>query len=229
VNYLPFDRRRENFASAGEVKVPLNLSVLGQAQDQQQVDTLYNPHGAVLAGPATVRSQCRARFAATVFRYHQRRLARAIWKQTIVSVETAGDANGHRELAFETRNPGRIGGVVLLQYTRRQIPRCDSLPARHTFEKRRGLLSFTRSRENTDQRWIRFWARLYFAPQQGAPAFVGRADRALSWGTVRRPCGQRFRIPFEYRTGYPFSVGNQGTIMIGAPNRLRFPTKPVLT
>ena len=227
VNYLPFADGRGKFSIGwGIYNVPLNLSVLGQTQDQQQVDTLYNPAtGAVIAGPATSTFTMPAHglqqpfFDITSAGWQER-----IWKKTIVSVELLA-RNGHRELAFETSNPGQIGGVFLLQSTRRDKYRGATIAARHTFEKGAVLFaSFTRSRANTDQALDPFLGALYFARQQGAPLLWDAPNRALSWGTVPTPLwGIDFAYLFEYRTGYPFSVVDQQQFLIGAPNRLRFP------
>jgi hypothetical protein len=227
VNYLPFADGRGKFSIGwGIYDIPLNLSVLGQTQDQQQVDTLYNPAtGAVIAGPATSTFTMPAHglqqpfFDITSAGWQER-----IWKKTIVSVELLA-RNGHRELAFETSNPGQVGGVFLLQSTRRDKYRGATIAARHTFEKGAVLFaSFTRSRANTDQALDPFLGALYFAPQQGAPLLWDAPNRALSWGAVPTPLwGIDFAYLFEYRTGYPFSVVDQQQFLIGAPNRLRFP------
>src|SRR5260370_12482826 len=86
-----------------------------------------------------------------------------IWKKTIVSVELLA-RNGHRELAFETSNPGQIGGVFLLQSTRRDKYRGATTAARHTFETVAVLFgSFTLSPSNPAQALDPFLGALYFA------------------------------------------------------------------
>ena len=227
VNYLPFSDGRGKFSIGwGIYNIPLNLSVFGQTQDQQQVDTLYNPlTSAVISGPAVATFTMPARglqqpfFDITSAGWQQR-----IWKKTILSVELLA-RNGHRELAFQTSNPGQIGGTFLLQSTRRDKYRGATISARHTFESGAVLFgSFTRSRTNTDQALDPMLGALYFAAQQGAPLPWDAPNRALSWGTVPTPWwGIDFAYLFEYRTGYPFSVVNQQQFLIGAPNSLRFP------
>jgi hypothetical protein len=227
VNYLPFADGRGKFSIGwGIYNIPLSLSVLGQTQDQQQVDTLYNPAtGAVIAGPATSTFTLPAHglqqpfFDITSAGWQER-----IWKKTIVSVELLA-RNGHRELAFETSNPGQIGSTFLLQSTRRDKYRGATIAARHTFEKGAVLFgSYTRSRANTDQALDPVLGALYFAPQQGAPLAWDAPNRALSWGTVPTPFwGIDFAYFLEYRTGYPFSVVNQQQFLIGAPDSRRFP------
>jgi hypothetical protein len=227
VNYLPFADGRGKFSIGwGIYNIPLSLSVLGQTQDQQQVDTLYNPAtGAVIAGPATSTFTLPAHglqqpfFDITSAGWQER-----IWKKTIVSVELLA-RNGHRELAFETSSPGQIGSTFLLQSTRRDKYRGATIAARHTFEKGAVLFgSYTRSRANTDQALDPVLGALYFAPQQGAPLAWDAPNRALSWGTVPTPFwGIDFAYFLEYRTGYPFSVVNQQQFLIGAPDSRRFP------
>jgi hypothetical protein len=228
VNYLPFADGRGKFSIGwGIYNIPLNLSVLGQTQDQQQVDTLYNPAiGAVIAGPATstfvmpTHGLQQPFFDITSAGWQER-----IWKKTILSVELLA-RNGHRELAFETLNPAQqIGSVFLLQSTRRDKYRGATISARHTFEKGAVLFgSYTRSRANTDQALDPQLGLLYFAQQQGAPLLWDAPNRALSWGTVPTPFwGIDFAYFFEYRTGYPFSVVDQRQFLIGAPDSMRFP------
>ena len=227
VNYLPFADGRGKFSIGwGIYNIPLNLSVLGQTQDQRQVDTLYNPAtGAVIAAPATSTFALPANgLQQPFFDITSAGWQECIWKKTILSVELLA-RNGHRELAFETLNPGQIGGTFLLQSTRRDKYRGATISARHTFEKGAVLFgSYTRSRANTDQALDPILGLLYFAPQQGAPLAWDAPNRALSWGTVPTPFwGIDFAYFFEYRTGYPFSVVNQQQFLIGAPNSLRFP------
>jgi hypothetical protein len=234
VNYLPFADGRGKFSIGwGIYNTPLNLTVLGQTQDQQQVDTLtfYGnqcppPQTVCTQGPATSTFTMPAHglqqpfFDITSAGWQQR-----IWKKTILSVELLA-RNGHRELAFETLNPAQqIGSVFLLQSTRRDKYRGATISARHTFEKGAVLFgSYTRSRANTDQALDPQLGLLYFAPQRGAPLLWDAPNRALSWGTVPTPWwGIDFAYLFEYRTGYPFSVVDQRQFLIGAPNSMRFP------
>jgi hypothetical protein len=233
VNYLPFADGRGKFSIGwGIYNIPLNLSVLGQTQDQQQVDTLFfygnqcvPPQTMCTKGPAmstfTMPSHGLQQpfFDITSAGWQQR-----IWKKTILTVELLA-RNGHRELAFETSNPGQIGGTFLLQSTRRDKYRGATMAARHTFENGAVLFgSYTRSRANTDQALDPQLGALFFAAQQGAPLLWDAPNRALSWGTVPTPWwGIDIAYFFEYRTGYPFSVVNQQQFLIGAPNNMRFP------
>ena len=228
VNYLPFSDGRGKFSIGwGIYNIPLSLSVLGQTQDQQQVDTLYNngPNCTPSCTVTTTFTMPAHGLQQPFFDITSAGWQERIWKQTIVSVELLA-RNGHRELAFETLNPAQqIGGVFLLQSTRRDKYRGATLAARHTFENGAVLFgSFTRSRANTDQALDPLLGALFFAPQHGAPLSWDAPNRALSWGTVPTPFwGIDFAYFLEYRTGYPFSVVNQQQFLIGAPDRLRFP------
>jgi len=199
MNYLPFADGRGKFSIGwGIYNVPLNLSVLGQTQDQQQVDTLYDPAtGAVIAGPATSTFTMPAHgLQQPFFDITSAGWQSAFGKKRLFSVELLA-RNGHRELAFETSNPGQIGGVFLLQSARRDKYRGATIAARHTFEKGAVLFaSFTRSRANTDQALDPFLGALYFARQQGAPLLWDAPNRATFLGhSADALVGHRFRIP----------------------------------
>ncbi len=228
VNYLPFaDGRGKLSLGWGIYNIPLNLSVLGQTQDQQQVDTLYNyGPGCIPSCTATSRFvQPPGGLQQPYFDITSAGWQERIWKKTILSVELLA-RNGHHELAYETSNPGQIGGVFQLQTDRRDKYRSATMAVRHTFENGAVLFgSYTRSRANTDQALDPVLGALYFAPQQGAPLSWDAPNRALSWGTIPTPLwGIDFAYLFEYRTGYPFSVVNQEQFLVGAPNNMRFPS-----
>src|SRR5208337_4519970 len=234
VNYLPFADGRGKFSLGwGIYNIPLNLSVLGQTQDQQQVDTLYfygsqcnPPQPVCTTGPATSTfTQPPGGLQQPYFDITSAGWQERIWKKTILSVELLA-RNGHHELAYETSNPGQIGGTFLLQSSLRDKYRGATMAVRHTFENGATLFgSYTRSRANTDQVLDPVLGALYFAPQQGAPLAWDAPNRALSWGTVPTPFwGIDFAYLFEYRTGYPFSVVNQQQFLVGAPNSKRFPS-----
>ena len=222
VNYLPFAWKILH--RLGDLADPVkSFRSRADARPAAGRQLLYNPAtGAVTAGPATSTSTMPAHglqqpfFDITSAGWQER-----IWKKTILSVDLLA-RNGHRELAFETSNPGQIGGTFLLQSTRRDKYRGATISARHTFEKGAVLFgSYTRSRANTDQALDPIPGLLYFAPQQGAPLAWDAPNRAISWGTVPTPFwGIDFAYFFEYRTGYPFSVVNQQQFLIGAPNSL---------
>ena len=226
-NYLPFsDGSAKISVGWGLYSVPLNLSVIGQTQDQWQVDTLYDPvTGAITAGPAT-----------SIFKLPNGGLQQpyfditsAGWQQrfgtrTIVGLELLA-RNGHHQLAYETVTPGQIGSVFLLQSSRRDKYRAVTISARHSFVNGASIFgSYTRSKANTDQDLDPVLGQLYFAPQQGGPLSWDAPNRVLSWGTFPTHWwGLDIAYLFEYRTGYPFTSINQDQFLVGAPNDRRFP------
>jgi len=237
VSYLPFSDGSGKFSVGwGIYNAPLNLSVIGQTLDQWQVDTLfsYGPNctpptlpGCVVTttGPAT------SIFALPAHGLQQPYydITSAGWQQrfgrnTIASVELLA-RNGHRELVFETLTPGQIGGIFLLQSTRRDKYRGATVSARHTFQGGAVLFgSYTRSKANTDQDLDPVLGQLYFAAQHGGPLSWDAPNRALSWGTIPTHLwGVDFAYFFEYRTGYPFTTIDQQQFLVGSPNDKRFP------
>jgi hypothetical protein len=240
LNWMPFaaplaDRAKQGKPSAektakfsigwGIYDIPLNLSVIGQAADQGQVDTLYDTTGAVMAGPAT------SRFVLPLGALRQPYfdITSAGWQQrfgekTIVSVELLSREQ-HRGLVFETATPGQIGSAFLLQSTRRDKYRGATVSARHSFGGGAEVFgSYTQSRANSDQVLDPALGAPYFAAQQGGPLLWDAPNRFLGWANVPTPVwGILFSCLLEYRTGYPFSVVNQQQFLIGEANSQRFP------
>jgi hypothetical protein len=233
LNFLPFEDNRGKFSIGwGLYNIPLNLSVIGQTQDQQQVDTLYDATGTVAtSGPAT--SQFVLPSSGLKQAYFD--IASAGWQErfgsnTLVSVELLA-RDEHHGLVYETENPGTIGSVFLLQSSRRDKYRGATISARHTFANGAMLYgSYTRSRASSDQLLDPTLGAMYFAAQQPGALTWDAPNRVLSWGSIPTPVwGILFTYFFEYRTGYPFNVVNQQQFLIGAPNAERFPDYANLT
>ena len=232
LNILPFTDDRAKFSIGwGRYNVPLDLSVIGQTQDQAQVDTLYDRSGNPVSGPAT------SQFVMPVSGLKQPYfdIASVGWEdrfgaRTIVSIQALA-RNEHNGLVYETQTPFQIGSVFLLQATRQDKYRAITLSARHNFTNGAELFgSYTRSRANTDQDLDPILGRLYFAPQQPGPLSWDAPNRVLSWGSSPTPLWDLFfSYLLEYRTGYPFSVINQYQFLIGPPNSHRFPDYVNLT
>jgi len=226
LNWMPFKEKTEKFSIGwGIYDIPLDLSVIGQTEDQQQVDTLYDTTGAVVVGPATSRFV----LPPGALRQPYFDITSAGWQQrfgekTIVSVELLAREQ-HRGLVFETQTPGQIGSEFLLQSRRRDKYRGATISARHSFGGAAEVFgSYTRSRANTDQVLDPVLGALYFAPQQGGPLLWDAPNRFLGWANVPTPVwGLLLSCFLEYRTGYPFSVVNQQQFLIGAANSQRFP------
>ena len=236
VNFLPFKDNRAKFSIGwGRYDIPLNLSSIGQAYDQQQVDILYDPTGKIpVAGPATsafvlptggLPSLQQPYFDIASAGWHQR-----IGENTLVSVELLA-RDQHHGLVYETLTPGQIGSDFLLQTSRRDRYRSVTVTARHTFSNAAELFgSYTRSRASSDQILQPMLGALYFAPQQAGPLSWDAPNRVLAWGSIPTPIwGILFTFLIDYHTGFPYSTINQQQFLIGQANSLRFPDYASLT
>lgn len=236
LNYLPFSDDRAKFSVGwGMYNIPLNLSVIGQAYDQAQVDTLYNPSGtAPIEGPATSRfilpageltSLQQPYFDIASVGYEQK-----VGGNTLVKLELLA-RDEHHGLVYETLSPGQISSNFLLQSSRRDKYRSVTISVRHTFASTAEVFgSYTRSKASTDQVLDPVLGQLYFAPQQYGPLLWDAPNRFLQWASVPTPIwGILFSDFLEYRTGYPYSAVNQQQFLVGVPNSYRFPAYVSLT
>jgi hypothetical protein len=229
LNWMPWPDNRGKFSIGwGMYDIPLNLTVIGQAYDQQQVDTLYDPTGTVaVQGPST------SGFVLPAGGLHSLQqpyfdIASAGWEQrvggnTLVSVELLA-RDQHHGLVWETLSPGQIGSEFLLQSSRRDKYRSATVTARHRFANSTVLFgSYTRSRASTDQLLDPTLGAMYFAAQQPGELSWDAPNRVLSWASVPTPIwGILFTYLFEYRTGFPYSNINQQQFLVGAANAQRF-------
>jgi hypothetical protein len=235
-NYLPFKNNRAKFSVGwGMYDIPLNLSLIGQAYDQQEVDTLYDPTGKIpVAGPATSAFILPARGLQSLQQPYFD-IWSAGWEQrfgqtTFVSVELLA-RDQHHGLVYQTLSPGQIGSDFLLQSTREDKYRGATLTARHTFKNAIMLFgSYTRSKADTNQVLQPMLGSLYFAAQQPAPLNWDAPNRFLSWGTIPTPIwGVLLSYLFDFHTGFPYSAINQQQFLVGAANSYRFPDYASLT
>lgn len=236
LNWMPFKDNRAKFSVGwGMYDIPLNLSVIGQAYDQQQVDTLYDPTGAIpVQGPATSAFVVPAAGLQSLQQPYFD-IASAGWQErigenTLVGVELLA-RDQHHGLVWETLSPGQIGSEFLLQSSRRDKYRGVTVTARHTFKNTAELFgSYTRSKATTDQVLDPLLGALYFAPQQPGPLSWDAPNRVLTWGSIPTPIwGILFTYLIDYHTGFPYSSINQQQFLVGAANSLRFPDSASLT
>src|SRR5271157_2117982 len=226
LNWMPFAEKTAKFSIGwGLYDIPLNLSVIGQTEDQAQVDTLYDTTGTALAGPAASRfvlqpgTLRQPYFDITSVGWQER-----FGANTVVSVELLA-RNQHRGLVFETATPGLIGSAFVLESTRRDKYRGATVSARHSFKGgAEAFGSYTRSRASSDQVLDPTLGAMYFAAQQSGPLLWDAPNRFLGWASVPTPVwGILFTCLLDYRTGYPFSEVNQQQFLVGAANSRRFP------
>lgn len=226
-NALPFGDDNAKFSLGwGIYNAPLNLSVIEQSLDQQQVDIFFNTAGTVPAGAPAIsqfvlpaRGLRQPRFTTTSAGWQQK-----IRRNTIVDVALLA-RNGYHGFVYIDQNPAQVGGIFLLQDTRKDRYRAATLTLRHILSEETEFYgAYTRSRANTNQVLNPVLGSIFFAPQQPAPLAWDAPHRLLTWGwTPTHIWRIQFSYFFEYRTGYPYSVVNLEQQLVGPPNSLRFP------
>jgi hypothetical protein len=236
VNWMPWKDNRAKFSAGwGRYDAPLNLSMIGQAYDQQQVDTLYDPTGKIVVDGPAVSSFVLPAAGLQSLQQPYFDIASVGWQErigenTLVSLELLA-RDEHHGLVWETVTPGQIGTEFLLQSSRRDKYRGATVTARHTFKNSAQLFgSYTRSRANTDQVLDPMLGALYFAAQQPGPPSWDAPNRVLAWGSIPTPVwGILFTFLEDFHTGFPYSAINQQQFLVGAANSLRFPDYASLT
>ena len=226
-NVLPFGDDRAKFSIGwGIYNAPLNLSLIGQALDQQQEDTFYDSSGAV-APPSPVVSH----FVLPVGGLRQPRFATssAGWQEkfgrnTLVSLELLA-RNGLHGFAFVDQQPSQPGGIFLLQDHRQDRYRSATLSVRHVFSESAEIYgAYTRSRAHSNEVLNPSLGSIFYAAQQPGPVAWDAPNRLLLWGWVPTHIWKTQLSGFlEYRTGYPYSVVNLQQQLVGPPNSSRFP------
>lgn len=226
-NFLPFDDGRSKLSLGwGIYDAPLNLAQIAQVSDQQQLDSFYDPTGAVVVlGPVA------SRFVLPPSGLQQPRfiISSAGWQQqigagTLLDFELLA-RNGYHGFAFVDQQPAQPGGIFLLQDHRKDRYRSATVSVRHVFSENANLFAaYTRSRARSNQVLNPALGSIFFAPQQSGPVAWDAPNRFLAWGqTPTHIWAIQLSGFFEYRTGYPFSAVNLQQQLIGAPNSLRFP------
>jgi len=226
-NFLPFaDDRAKLSLGWGIYNAPLNLSVIGQAFDQQQVDSFYDPSGTVVVLDA-VASQFV--LPGSGLRQPRFTISSAGWQQklahnTLVALELLARNGGHG-FAFVDQQPAQPGGIFLLQDHRKDRYRAITISARHVFSESTELFAtYTRSSARSNEVLNPALGSIFYAPQQSGPVAWDTPNRLLTWGwTPTHIWGIHLSYLFEYHTGYPFSAVNLQQQLVGPPNGLRFP------
>jgi hypothetical protein len=226
-NFLPFgDDRSKLSVGWGIYNAPLNLSLIGQAYDQRQVDTFYDGSGRVPVPPMVI-----TQFALPSTGLQQPRftISSAGWQQkirnnTLIGVELLW-RNGHHGFAFVEQAPTQFGGVFLLEDHRKDRYRSATLSGRHVFSESTEIYgAFTRSRARSNQVLNPVLGSIFFARQRPGALDWDAPNRFLTWGwTPTHVWRIQLSYFLEYRSGYPFSVVNLQQQLVGKPNAHRFP------
>lgn len=227
VNILPWHEDSAKLSIGWSLtNAPLNLSPIGQARDQGQVDTLFDATGQVaVIGPVTSTFHLppgglkQPRFHTTSAGWQQK-----VGKNTIVGLELVA-RNGRDGLVYETQQPGQPGAVFLLENRRHDRYRAATISVRHQFgERAQVFASYIRSRNRSNEVIDPALGPLQFGAQQPGPVLWDTPNRLLTWGWVQTKIWGLFpSYLFEYRTGYPFSIVDQFQQLVGPPNARRFP------
>jgi hypothetical protein len=226
-NVLPFaDDTSKISLGWGIYNAPLNLSVIGQALDQQQIDTFYNAAGQVVA-PSPVVSQFvlpagglqQPRFATTSLGWQQKLL-----HNTLLGLQLLA-RNGSHGFVYVDQQPTQPGGTFLLQSTRKDRYRSATVSLRHVFSEEMEIYgAYTRSLAHSNEVINPALGSIFFVAQQPGPVAWDTPNRFVTWGWAPTHIwGISLSYFFEYRTGYPFSVVNLDQQLVGLPNSSRFP------
>jgi hypothetical protein len=117
-----------------------------------------------------------------------------------------------------------LGGPYVLQNMAREHYDAVEMTVRRVF---RGsymfLISYTRSAARSNAVIDFQVSDPVFSRQSGGPLPWDSPNRFLSWGWI--PMGKLVDIAYslEWRSGFPFSLVDQGRSLVGTPNSRRFP------
>jgi len=225
-NVLPLgDDRSKVSLGWGIYDVPLNLSVIGQAFDQRQTDTFYNPVGAIVQGPIV------SQFALPAGGLQQPRFtnASAGWQQKVTHNTLLGldllARNGYHGFAYVDQQPAQPGGIFLLQDSRKDRYRAATISARHIFSENTEFYgAYTRSVTHSNEVLSPALGSIFYSPQLPGPLAWDAPNRFISWGWVPTHIWKiQLSYFLEYRTGYPYTAVNLQQQLVGLPNSMRFP------
>ena len=227
VNVLPLgDDRSKLSLGWGIYNAPVNLSVIGQALDQRQIDTFYDSTGTVVVGPPVVNQ-----FALPTSGLGQPRftISSAGWQQkfarnTLLDLEFLA-RNGSHGFAYVDQQPTQPGGTFLLQDTRKDRYRSATLSVRHVFSEDMEVYgAYTRSLAHSNEVLNPALGSIFYVAQQPGPVAWDAPNRIVTWGWAPTHIwGIQLSYFLEYRSGFPYSVINLEQQLVGPPNSDRFP------
>jgi len=226
-NFLPFgDDTSKISIGWGIYNAPLNLSLIGQTNDQRQLDTFFDNAGNIVpGGPVT------SFFALPATGLHQPRftISSLGWQQkfahsTLLTLSLLA-RNGYHGYAYVDQQPSQPGGTFLLEDTRKDRYRSATASARHVFSESMEIYgAYTRSIADSNEVLNPALGSIFYAAQQSAPVAWDAPNRFLSWGWAPTHIwGIQLSYFYEYRSGYPYSVINLQQQLVGPPNSVRFP------
>lgn len=223
---LPFRTQRTKlFAAWGVYYPPLSLPLLGQAIDQDRIDTFYN--SGVLIGPpvtfdfqASFGSLKAPHFTRAITGIEQQVGRRDFLTFSILS-RNLRDVLAYHKLAASKR----LDNLVLLN-DRRDRYWAAEVSYRKSFGPRaEALASFTRSHATSNQVFDYDQSSDAFTRQFQGPLDWDAPNRFVSWGWTSLHW-QSLLLSYlvEYRNGFPFSVVDENYQIVGQANQIRFPS-----
>jgi len=226
-NFLPLgDDRSKISLGWGIYNAPLNLSVIGQALDQQQLDTFYDPTGKIVVqGPVVSQFVLPANgLQQPRFTIYSAGAQQKFGRNTLFGLELLA-RNGSHGFVYVDQQPAQPGGIFLLQDTRKDRYRSATVSLRHVFSEDMEVYgAFTRSIARSNEVLNPALGSIFYVAQQSAPVAWDAPNRLLTWGWAPTHIwGIQLSYLFEYRTGFPFSVINLQQQLVGPPNSSRFP------
>jgi hypothetical protein len=224
LNWIPAADGRMKFTlSWGEHYQPVNLSLLGQANDQARSSVFYDATGVVPLGPAIVSGFLLPNEGLFQPRSYNTMVE---WNQRIREGTFVGAAyllrQGERNFAWEFQPSGSF----LLQDDRRDRFQSVEVWVRSEFGKHgEFLVDYTRSSTTSNQVLDPTLFSLVLSPQQPGPLLWDAPNRLLSRGWAQLPVwkllGSYF---FEYHSGFPYTAVNERRQLVGPANGQRFPS-----
>ncbi|MGC1485049.1 MAG: carboxypeptidase regulatory-like domain-containing protein [Candidatus Acidiferrum sp.] len=225
-NVLPFGDDTSKISLAwGIYNAPLNLSLIGQALDQQQLDTFFDSAGNTVGSP--VLSQFllpthglqQPRFTTTSVGWQQK-----FAHSTLLGLQFLA-RNGSHGFAYVDQQPAQLGGIFLLQDTRKDRYRSATVSLRHVFSESMEIYgAYTRSAAHSNEVLNPALGSIFYVAQQSGPVAWDIPYRIVTWGWAPTHIwGIQLSYFFEYRTGFPFSVVNLQQQLVGPANSFRFP------
>ena len=228
INLFPLGEGRAKLTfSWGAYYVPLDLTSLGLAHDQERTDVFYDPTGTIpLPGPIVTR------FMLPPLGLEQPWFSKANsdWEQKISESLYFGASFLFRKesdgLAYENVLSAPTQFTLLEQNNRRDQYVAGEFWVRRRFGGNAEISAdFIRSRASTNEVFDFSLASLIFAQQSPGILPWDVPNRFLSDGWTPLPFWHLFLSYFlEYHTGQPFNIINQEQQLVGTPDHMRYPT-----
>jgi hypothetical protein len=213
----------------------LSLGTLTRSQDQVSLSTFYHPDGSLRRGPVETaflvdESTLRVPRYRTLSVSVDRKLPFEIYGRAVYTRK-----GGRRGFTF-VNELSTEGGSYQLQSWRNDRYDAFEITLRRTFASQYEWVGgYTRSSARSDAVVEFSLENPVFGPQSPGPFPWDAPHRFLTWGWAPVP---RRHLPgwlkrivgetniaylLEYRTGFPFSVVNDESALLGPPNSRRFP------